>query len=658
MPANPGVKPIKPLKPGMGLYQVLYWPKEAAAAGYPDKPWAVVNLQTRDVNGRWHTTQADALAQARALYARLGDKAKVHSERIHNAFFCFADTATIPDVGLAYIEAIAAKTYSTPAYGDVPITPQKLQRFVNHFHNNTRGQEIAINYDHGADVAKGNKASGWIRDVRLNGDKLVLGIEFTEPAKQELKNKEWRYFSLEWEDEWVDNDGNTHEDVIVGGGLTNRPVAKNLMPINFSEIFVESLDAQKEFAVWTTAYVDSLPDSSFAWVSPDGKRHLPYKDKNGNVDLAHVRNMLARVNQVSGIPPAVVARVKALGARLLGNTKSASEFDFSEDVIDEIFELEADKIIAEVIDESKEWEHSEPGTGTPPAPRQDGDGSDDPALGGGWRRNTPPVADPNDPAYDPSQWDNLVTAMGEAKAQKKDVNDWIREQFGKPKLTNFDDKSKGGKVGVYELSENVAAELLRVLELPVDANGDQVLEAAKIKFGELAEFKKKESRDEQEKQFAERYPEMYAEHRQLMVETRGVAATKFSESVSKIRKQEGLGLIDTRMGLSALAKQKLEEAHVKFAEGTGELTDFEDAIKAVTNGGIVQFGEVGSNRDGDDVPVFDTNTPQGVAASKKAMSELMQKYMKEHNVGPDEALAAVSEKHPELAQASTAAIPG
>src|SRR4051794_4912950 len=99
MPAKPGTKPIKPLSKGMGLYQVFYRPAQA-----PDKskPWCIVNLRTRDVNGRWHATKEEALAQARAIYARLGDKAKVHSE-VHNAFFCFADTVTVPDSGLTYL---------------------------------------------------------------------------------------------------------------------------------------------------------------------------------------------------------------------------------------------------------------------------------------------------------------------------------------------------------------------------------------------------------------------------------------------------------------------------------------------------------------------------------------------------------------------------
>ncbi len=62
-------------------------------------------------------------------------------------------------------------------------------------------------------------------------------------------------------------------------------------------------------AVWSTQYVNDLPDSAFAYIEPGGekdsegktvprsKRHLPYKDKNGNVDAGHVRNALARLPQ-------------------------------------------------------------------------------------------------------------------------------------------------------------------------------------------------------------------------------------------------------------------------------------------------------------------------------------------------------------------------
>lgn len=62
-------------------------------------------------------------------------------------------------------------------------------------------------------------------------------------------------------------------------------------------------------AKWTTAYINNLPDSSFAFIEDGGEldddkkttprslRHLPYKDVDGKVDLPHLRNALARLDQ-------------------------------------------------------------------------------------------------------------------------------------------------------------------------------------------------------------------------------------------------------------------------------------------------------------------------------------------------------------------------
>lgn len=61
------------------------------------------------------------------------------------------------------------------------------------------------------------------------------------------------------------------------------------------------------FKKWTVKYINTLPDSSFAVIEPayiDGKtadkrcRHLPYRDSDGKIDLPHLRNALARVNQI------------------------------------------------------------------------------------------------------------------------------------------------------------------------------------------------------------------------------------------------------------------------------------------------------------------------------------------------------------------------
>jgi len=79
---------------------------------------------------------------------------------------------------------------------------------------------------------------------------------------------------------------------------------------------------------WTTKYVNDLPDSAFLYIEPggtkdrDGKtvprrlRHFPYKDQNGAIDVAHLRNAIARIPQ-SDLPADVKERVQKRARRLL-----------------------------------------------------------------------------------------------------------------------------------------------------------------------------------------------------------------------------------------------------------------------------------------------------------------------------------------------------
>lgn len=77
---------------------------------------------------------------------------------------------------------------------------------------------------------------------------------------------------------------------------------------------------------WTTEYINDLPDSCFAYIEPGGTkdgegktaprslRHLPYKDKDGKVDLPHLRNALARLPQTNLPEAAKAEALKVLEA--------------------------------------------------------------------------------------------------------------------------------------------------------------------------------------------------------------------------------------------------------------------------------------------------------------------------------------------------------
>ena len=71
---------------------------------------------------------------------------------------------------------------------------------------------------------------------------------------------------------------------------------------------------------WDTKYVNSLPDAAFAIVYTKGKtkiRKLPHHNKNvksptenSSVDIPHLRNALARVNQIKDTPASIVSKAK------------------------------------------------------------------------------------------------------------------------------------------------------------------------------------------------------------------------------------------------------------------------------------------------------------------------------------------------------------
>jgi hypothetical protein len=135
-----------------------------------------------------------------------------------------------------------------PIYGSVDITPEKVKDFKKNFDENVFGAEVHGNYDHGEDRAKGNKASGWVREVNSHDDGLELVVEFTDTAKEEIEKKEWQYISPEWVDEYVDrkNKKNKVKNVLAGFALTNVPFLRGISPINASEIAIAAEVADKE----------------------------------------------------------------------------------------------------------------------------------------------------------------------------------------------------------------------------------------------------------------------------------------------------------------------------------------------------------------------------------------------------------------------------
>jgi hypothetical protein len=380
------------------------------------------------------------------------------------------------------------------------------------------------------DRAKGNKASGWYRDFKVAPSSndpsqfsLYAQVELTDEAKRELADNQWKYFSLEWDDLYKDSStGNEFQDVITGGGFTNRPIAKKTMPINFSEM-----------------------------VSDEVKEAYEVLTKEG-------------------------------------------------------FTITA---------ESKEWEHSEPGTGSPPEPRLDDEsGMDDPAIESGSRRDSPPI------------------------------------------VKELEANNKGGD---SVLTKEQIDELYKIAgvdppaETDEEADHSELVTAISTKFSETAS---KELTPE-EKRFSEDYPVQWAEMQRLTGESREREGKQFSESVATVKRPDGDKLVKTGHGLSALAMESVAETHRKFAEGNGTVSDFEDAIHAIVDGGIVEFGETGSNHQPEPMKL-NTTTAEGVSQARKLFAEKITEIQLEGDgMSFNEALNEAAKRYPELADAYRASAP-
>ena len=137
-----------------------------------------------------------------------------------------------------WIHSMPIGTYEHPVYGTMDFTPERILQFANNVNNNVRTTQLDIDYEH---KAQDGKAAGWVNKAETRADGLWLLVDWTKKAAQEIKDKAYRYFSPEFNDEWTDPKSNiTYKDVLFGGGITNRPFLKDLMPINMSEVFANA----------------------------------------------------------------------------------------------------------------------------------------------------------------------------------------------------------------------------------------------------------------------------------------------------------------------------------------------------------------------------------------------------------------------------------
>jgi len=144
-----------------------------------------------------------------------------------------ADSAPMHDRS-PIVQVLRVTKFDHPEYGTIEITADRLKQFKENFEKRVRRQEIPIDYFHENE----GLAAGWIKELFFDesGNELWARVDWTKNALQKLNEKELKYFSPEFSFKWTDPETKvSYDNVLFGGGLTNRPQVKDMAPIILKE---------------------------------------------------------------------------------------------------------------------------------------------------------------------------------------------------------------------------------------------------------------------------------------------------------------------------------------------------------------------------------------------------------------------------------------
>lgn len=131
-----------------------------------------------------------------------------------------------------WIQIMKTGKWDHPQLGKIQITPADLHKFKENFDNQVRGTDLSVDVSHNPDAG----AVAWFKELKVDGDKLMAKVAWTDEGANLIKSGKYRYFSPEFKFVYKDAEsGKSFKDVLFGGAITNRPFLKQMEPIAFSE---------------------------------------------------------------------------------------------------------------------------------------------------------------------------------------------------------------------------------------------------------------------------------------------------------------------------------------------------------------------------------------------------------------------------------------
>lgn len=146
--------------------------------------------------------------------------------RFHSLAVELAEGATT-----SWVTVTRTGSFTDPRYGRFEITPAMLQQMVSNFENRVFGQDVFIDVAH----RPSDGAAGKVMRLAVEGSKLRALVEWTPFGIDAVRGRGFAYLSAEFHENWLDNQkGDAHGCVLLGAGLTTRPVIKQLDPVQLS----------------------------------------------------------------------------------------------------------------------------------------------------------------------------------------------------------------------------------------------------------------------------------------------------------------------------------------------------------------------------------------------------------------------------------------
>jgi len=132
----------------------------------------------------------------------------------------------------SWVTVTRTGTFTDPRYGEFSITRDMLLAMVDNFERDAFGQRVFIDVSH----LPGNGAAGEVKKLAVQDGKLRALVEWTPWGLEAIRERGFKYLSADYHEKFKDNEtGQVHGCVLLGAGLTIRPVIKRLDPIQLSE---------------------------------------------------------------------------------------------------------------------------------------------------------------------------------------------------------------------------------------------------------------------------------------------------------------------------------------------------------------------------------------------------------------------------------------